>query len=80
MDDVSLNSLAPGERGLVKRVEGITGGLRQRLMEMGIIPGTLIELVRCAPFGDPLEVRIRGYHLSLRRVEAEAIIIHREPG
>lgn len=42
-------------------------------MEMGIVPGVLIRVVKSAPFGDPLEIRVRGYHLAMRRNEAEAI-------
>lgn len=46
---------------------------RPRLMEMGLLVGTLVELVRFAPLGDPLEIKVRGYCLTLRRHEAEQI-------
>jgi ferrous iron transport protein A len=48
---------------------------RGRLLEMGLLVGTAIELVRFAPLGDPVEIKIRGYHLSLRRHEAELILV-----
>ncbi|MCD8481961.1 MAG: ferrous iron transport protein A [Verrucomicrobia bacterium] len=46
-----------------------------RLMEMGVLPGTRIRFVRQAPLGDPVEIEIRGYHLSLRRAEAAEILV-----
>jgi Fe2+ transport system protein FeoA len=49
--------------------------LAQRLMEMGVLPGTPVRVVRLAPLGDPIDIEIRGYHLSLRRREAAAIAV-----
>lgn len=46
---------------------------------MGLIRGTTVTFVRAAPLGDPIEIRVRGYHLSLRRQEAEAILVECEP-
>ena len=46
-----------------------------RLMELGLVVGTPVELVRFAPLGDPVEIRVRGYHLTLRRHEAEQILV-----
>jgi Fe2+ transport system protein FeoA len=56
-------------------VIGVRGadGLSQRLMEMGLIEGTDIEVVRLAPLGDPMEVYLHGYHLSVRKSEASRI-------
>ncbi len=48
---------------------------RARLMEMGLLVGTPVELVRFAPLGDPVEIKVRGYHLTLRRSEAERILV-----
>lgn len=48
---------------------------RPRLMEMGLVPGTKIELVRFAPLGDPVEIRVRGYHLTLRKHEAAQVLV-----
>jgi ferrous iron transport protein A len=49
--------------------------VRQRLLEMGLTKGTNVELIRFAPMGDPIEISVRGYRLSLRRVEAESVIV-----
>lgn len=46
-----------------------------RLREMGLLPGTSIQLIRAAPLGDPLEIKVRGYHLTLRKSEAEHIVV-----
>jgi ferrous iron transport protein A len=68
----TLDRLKPGERGIVARLEGSPGAVR-RLMELGIVPGTEIEVVRRAPLGDPIELRLRRVHLALRREEAANI-------
>lgn len=67
-----LSELAPGGGGRVARVGGDAEAAR-RLMEMGVVRGAGVEVVRSAPLGDPVEVRIRGYRLTLRRAEAEHI-------
>ena len=54
---------------------GGQGAIRRRLMDMGVVHGVEIELVKAAPLGDPLEYRLRGYHLSLRKAEAQFIEI-----
>lgn len=61
--------------GLEARVTAVHGSSRitQRLMEMGVIPGVGVKIVKSAPFGDPIEVRVRGYSLAMRRSEADAI-------
>jgi ferrous iron transport protein A len=64
-----LARLAPGEGGLIARIDA-DPTITRRLMELGLVPGTEIEMVRTAPLGDPLEVSVRGLHLSLRRSEA----------
>ena len=68
----SLDQLAIGDSAVVHRV-ACASRVGCRLMEMGLLPGTRIELVRRAPFGDPLEIRLRGYLLSLRRSEASGV-------
>lgn len=68
----TLAELAPGERGKVIKVAGDAEAAR-RLMEMGLMRGTPVEVIRVAPLGDPLEVRVRGFMLTLRRAEAEHI-------
>lgn len=77
MAECPLTELSPGQSGRVQRVEG-QGAIRQRLQEMGLIRGTTVQFVRVAPLGDPIEIRVRGYHLSLRRQEAEAIFVECE--
>ena len=68
----TLSELAAGDRGRVSRVGGDADAAR-RLMEMGLMRGTTVEVIRRAPLGDPLEVRVRGFMLTLRRTEAEHI-------
>ena len=80
MDEVSLNMLRPGERGVINRIHTSAHGIRQRLLEMGLTKGTIVELVRFAPLGDPIEISVRGYRLSLRREEAASILLKKEQG
>ena len=69
---MTLTDLPIGENARVTAVNG-TGGITRRLMEMGVIPGVAVEVIKMAPFGDPIEVRVRGYSLAMRRSEADAI-------
>ena len=71
---LKLSSLALGASARVKEIPK-TGNTFVRLREMGLLPGTVVVFVRAAPLGDPLEFKLRGYHLTLRREEAEQIII-----
>jgi Fe2+ transport system protein FeoA len=64
-----LDRLAPGDSGVIVRLTGDPATAR-RLMELGLVPGSEVQVVRRAPLGDPIEYRIRDVHLSLRRVEA----------
>lgn len=73
----SLNHLTPGESGTVETIAASSPALRRRLLEMGLTRGTLLELIRVAPMGDPIEISVRGYRLSLRREEAASIFIKR---
>ena len=70
----TLGKLIPGQKGKVVNL-GEKGPARRRLMDMGITPGVEIEIVKVAPLGDPIEVNLRGYELSLRKSEAEKIKI-----
>jgi Fe2+ transport system protein FeoA len=70
----TLGSLAPGERGRVVEIGGDRAAM-QRLLDLGLIRGTTVEVVRRAPLGDPLEVKLRGFMLTLRRSEAEHITV-----
>ncbi len=67
-----LKDLKRGERGKVVKVEE-RGEVRRRILDMGVVPGTIVEMERIAPLGDPVEIKVRGYHLSLRKEEAERI-------
>jgi ferrous iron transport protein A len=69
-----LTSLAPGSKAVVTEIR-IPPEHRARLLEMGLLVGTPVELVRFAPMGDPVEIRIRGYNLSLRRHEADLVMV-----
>jgi Fe2+ transport system protein FeoA len=73
----TLNLLLPGERGTVENIAASTPSLRRRLLEMGLTRGTAVELIRVAPMGDPIEISVRGYRLSLRREEASSIMIRK---
>ncbi len=70
----SLDSLAPDQTATVTAISG-EPGVRRRLLEMGLVPGTGVRLVRRAPLGDPLELRVRGYHLSLRSTQAAMVSV-----
>ncbi|HYE33398.1 MAG TPA: FeoA family protein [Methylomirabilota bacterium] len=69
-----LTSLQVGAHATVGEIK-IAAGNRARLMEMGLLVGTPVELVRFAPLGDPIEIKVRGYHLTLRKHEAEQILV-----
>ena len=71
---VSLDRLRMGAHARVLAVGG-EGALARRLMEMGVVPGAPVRVVKAAPLGDPLEVRVRNYHLALRRSEAQTISV-----
>ncbi len=72
----SLSSLPLGQKG---RVLGFSlpGEHRQRLLEMGLTVGVQFEVVRFAPMGDPIDIKVRGYHLSLRKNEAAGVLVAR---
>lgn len=71
-DKRTLTDVAPGRSVRVTAVNG-SGRITQRLLEMGVIPGVSLKIVKAAPFGDPIEVHVRGYSLAMRRSEADAI-------
>jgi ferrous iron transport protein A len=72
MSHKTLDQLVPGESAVIDAIGGPASTAR-RLMELGLAPGTSIELIRRAPLGDPLELRIRRVHLSLRRSQARHV-------
>ncbi len=73
---MTLADLKPGTRAVVTGFAA--GEVPGRLLEMGVLPGTIVEMVRLAPLGDPMDVRVRGYHLSLRRHEARLVEVEPE--
>lgn len=71
-----LSAMQPGERGRVTGFE-LAPESRQRLLEMGLTIGAEFEVIRFAPLGDPIDIKVRGYHLSLRKREAGGIRVER---
>jgi Fe2+ transport system protein FeoA len=71
---MKLSELTPGTVAVLRAMP-IGGAAFVRLREMGLLPGTRVKLVRRAPLGDPIEIEVRGYHLSLRHDEAEHIVV-----
>lgn len=72
-----LSDLKPGESGTVLKVEG-NKSIRRRMMDMGLLKGAEVQVKRVAPLGDPIEFSVRGYSLSLRKSEAQAIHVETE--
>ena len=69
---MTINDLQIGEQGVISRVGG-EGALRLRLLDMGLIPGTKVRLHKVAPMGDPIQIQVRGYELTIRRDDARLI-------
>ena len=69
----TLNLFSIGETGTVKKVLG-EGQIKRRLFDMGITPGAIIYMRKKAPLGDPIEITVRGYELTLRKTEAECVV------
>ena len=74
VQDRTLRDVAIGDTATVRRLTG-EGALKRHIMDMGITKGTSVFVRKVAPLGDPIEVTVRGYELSLRRSEAESILI-----
>lgn len=72
-----LSEFKPGESGTIVSIQG-TGALRQRLIAMGVTPGTWLIVRKFAPLGDPMEIRLRNYNLSIRKRDAALIEMMRE--
>lgn len=70
----TLSEFVVGEKGIIKHVGG-DGRIRRRLFDMGVTPGADVYLRKRAPLGDPLEVTLRGYELTLRKTEAEIVMM-----
>ena len=76
METVKLKELKPGQKGKVLRIS-TRGATNKRIVEMGITAGAVVEVERVAPLGDPIDVKVKGYHLSLRKEEAEGIEVEK---
>lgn len=74
---LSLDNLKINQKGTIIAVKG-QGLVRRRLFDMGVTPGALVTLIKLAPLGDPLEVNIRNYELTLRKDEAKNVILEVE--
>ena len=71
---MNLSMFKRGEIGIITKIS-VTGTLKRRLMDMGVMVGTEIKMEKVAPLGDPMEVTVKGYSLSLRKTEAERIMV-----
>ncbi len=72
---MNLTNLPIGATAKVIAING-NNAITRRLMEMGVVPGVSVRVIKCAPFGDPLEIRVRGYHLAMRKNEADTIEVN----
>ena len=70
----TLDNFSIGEEGIVKRVQG-EGPIKRRLFDMGITPGALVFMRKKAPLGDPIEITVRDYELTLRKTEAACVTV-----
>ncbi|MBV9867464.1 MAG: ferrous iron transport protein A [Abitibacteriaceae bacterium] len=70
----TLDTLKPGDEAVVLELQG-DPETTERLMEMGLIAGTALKVLKYAPLGDPIEILMRGYHLTLRKAEAAGITV-----
>ena len=72
--ETTIRAMKPGQKGTVVRLLA-EGPLKRRLFDMGITPGAQVFMRKVAPLGDPIEINIRGYELSIRKTEAETVLI-----
>jgi Fe2+ transport system protein FeoA len=74
MSEKKLNELKKGEKGKIVGISG-NGAVFRRLLDLGLVKGSEIEMKGVAPLGDPIEIKIKGYNLSLRKSEAEGVTV-----
>ncbi len=72
---MNLSTLKPGQQGTILKLDRSIGPIRRRLMDMGVIPGETVKVEKVAPMGDPIEITVKSYNLSLRKNEARGIEI-----
>lgn len=76
---ITLVDLKPGEKARIKTIQGGAPQYRHKLLSLGLIPGTLLEVIRRAPLGCPVEIQVQGCRISLRLKEAEILILENAP-
>lgn len=74
-----LRDMTAGQSGRIVGLGSKRTGYRQKLLSMGLTPGTTLTVTRVAPMGDPVEIRVRGFSLSLRKDEADVVLIEPKP-
>ena len=74
---MTINDLKIGQSGIISAVGG-EGPLRLRFLDMGLIPGTRVQLTKIAPMGDPIQIQLRGYEMSIRREDAMKLELEEE--
>ena len=74
---ITLDKLRIGKEGFIKSIECEDKALRGHILDMGLTPGVEVELIKTAPMGDPLEIRIRGYELTIRKADAAKIALEK---
>lgn len=75
-NQITLDLLEIGKSGIIKTVGG-SGALRRRLLDMGLTPKTKVSVRKAAPMGDPIEITLRGYELTIRKEDAKEIIVEK---
>lgn len=71
---MTLAQLSVGKEGIIETVGGV-GNLRCRFLDMGLIPGTKVKVLKMAPMGDPIQIHLRGYDITIRKEDAEKIVL-----
>lgn len=74
--EIPLNNLEPKEKAKIIALKG-SGAVHRRLLDMGLVKGSEVEIEKVAPLGDPIEIKIKDYHLSLRKEEAARVIVEK---
>ncbi|HOO70241.1 MAG TPA: FeoA family protein [Spirochaetota bacterium] len=76
--DIAIKDMKPGDKAFIKGFNTKDILYREKLLSMGLTKGEMVKLIKIAPLGDPVEIEIRGYKLSLRKAEADALLLRRE--
>ena len=75
-DNMSLADVKVGEKAIIKKIK-TKSGLKRKFLDMGVVAGSVLEIVKVAPLGDPIDIKIKGYHLSIRKEEAKEILVEK---